>query len=448
MDNGTDTGPLPRSPWKLVLLLPIVIASILANILLLITVKYNKAFRHMPFYYLLSLGLLHTIMAIVGAPPEVFMDLRGDRAPYTYSCAVWVTLDTFFCNNIFLHLLGASLDAMLKTHNPFKYGRTRPKGATILKIGAPWTISLVQSTVMFAISRHDSGKLDGYVCFLQDANVHVLRFLLAYLFPLLIGFMFYIVSLLELKRHRSKTYWDYEKQTEVRALFKSSSMESLNHVEFSPAVENNSGGLINYSNSIFTLEREIRNFHNQDDDEVEENHQCGCKKRTRKRLPNDSVEDGADIIIELSPCPNPNCPNVKNHRRFAQNTNLMEHLDFNFSDENSAPNTKEVPLKSVRHRQIYLKRVLLTEERLSKILAMLYALNTILWSPYIIANLVHSMCTICQPGLSNTLFRNLKWAAYFSAIFSPFLYIVVSREVRNAYLRVVTGNACKKEATN
>jgi hypothetical protein len=79
MDNGTDTGPLPRSPWKLILLLPIVVASIMANILLVITVKYNKAFRHMPFYYLLSLGFLHTIMAIVGAPPEVYMDLRGKQ---------------------------------------------------------------------------------------------------------------------------------------------------------------------------------------------------------------------------------------------------------------------------------------------------------------------------------------------------------------------------------
>ncbi|XP_074655310.1 alpha-2Db adrenergic receptor-like [Tubulanus polymorphus] len=454
MGNSTWTTPIPQSPWKVIFLSPIIVLSIIAQLMLFCVVRSKSTLRHMSYYYLLSLGALHSTMAVIAAPLEVFMEFTGEIEPYESTCSIWVTLDTFFCNNIFLHLLGASLDAMLKTHNPFKYSHPRPRGTTLLKLGAPWTISIVQSTAMFAISQPKSGVLEGYVCFLNDSNFQVLRFLLAFLCPLLTGFTIYLISVLELSRHRSKTYLeDFDKTSEIRGLFRSPSSESLNTMEtrspdFESPTQQNSG-LINYSERIFTMKKGLEMYGETmaDDDDIP----CDCKRRKKRHIKGELQEDGADVIVELTAYHECHCPNFRSRFTGPHSTTQSTYIGLSDIDSTGsnlpAPPSEdqlnslasEFPPKSIRHRQIYLRRLLHSEEKLTKILAVLYTVNLSLWAPYIIGHLLRSTCPTCAYIMNNSLFRNFKWAAYFSCIFNPFIYMVVNRDIRRGYVDLLRG---------
>uniref|UniRef100_A0A1I8GR39 G_PROTEIN_RECEP_F1_2 domain-containing protein n=1 Tax=Macrostomum lignano TaxID=282301 RepID=A0A1I8GR39_9PLAT len=94
-------------------------------------------------------------------------------------------MDTFLCNLVFLHCLGCAIDTWLRLRYPMSYSHSTGKGSTCLKISAPWSVSFIQTTAEFAVSKQYEELYDaaGGACLHRDPNFVILRACMSYGLP-------------------------------------------------------------------------------------------------------------------------------------------------------------------------------------------------------------------------------------------------------------------------
>ncbi|ESN95047.1 hypothetical protein HELRODRAFT_121581, partial [Helobdella robusta] len=137
----------------------IVVAAILGNGLVCLAVYCNSKLRNMFNYFLVSLAISDLMSALFIMPMSIFKTSTDHVIIPKLMCVTWYSLDVLFTSSSICHLCMISVDRYLTLTYPLKYGHSKKKKHTLMKIALVWIISICIAGPLFALTWIDKEPL-------------------------------------------------------------------------------------------------------------------------------------------------------------------------------------------------------------------------------------------------------------------------------------------------
>jgi hypothetical protein len=152
MVNGTAqwTELLPAI-LKGIVMGTIIIAAVLGNALVIISVVRHRKLRIITNYYVVSLALADLLVALCAMTFNASVELTGGTWLFGYvMCDVWNSLDVYFSTASILHLCCISVDRYYAIVRPLEYPITMTHKTVCFMIANVWTLpALISFTPIF-----------------------------------------------------------------------------------------------------------------------------------------------------------------------------------------------------------------------------------------------------------------------------------------------------------
>lgn len=116
----------------------IIIASILGNLLVIVSVMRHRKLRIITNYYVISLALADMLVAMFAMTFNASVQIYGEWLFGYFMCDVWNSLDVYFSTSSILHLCCISVDRYYAIVKPLKYTLTMTKKVVALMILNTW----------------------------------------------------------------------------------------------------------------------------------------------------------------------------------------------------------------------------------------------------------------------------------------------------------------------
>ncbi|XP_040886579.1 dopamine receptor D4 related sequence [Toxotes jaculatrix] len=161
MDNVTpgsfpgDTYLKEYNPVALILGVPLILAIILGNVLVCLSVLTERSLKTATNYFIISLAVADLLLAVLVLPLYVYSEfLGGVWTLSTYICDALMTMDVMLCTASILNLCAISVDRYIAVVVPLKYNRNQFSVRQLVLITATWVLSLgVASPVIFGLNQ-------------------------------------------------------------------------------------------------------------------------------------------------------------------------------------------------------------------------------------------------------------------------------------------------------
>ncbi|GJQ83396.1 hypothetical protein Trydic_g18175 [Trypoxylus dichotomus] len=146
---GSDNSTLPSvddTEWtkslflviKAIIMGGIIIASILGNLLVIISVMRHRKLRVITNYFVVSLAFADMLVAMFAMTFNASVQIFETWLFGYFMCDVWNSLDVYFSTASILHLCCISVDRYYAIVRPLKYPTSMTKGVVALMICATW----------------------------------------------------------------------------------------------------------------------------------------------------------------------------------------------------------------------------------------------------------------------------------------------------------------------
>ncbi|XP_028130069.1 octopamine receptor beta-2R-like [Diabrotica virgifera virgifera] len=116
----------------------IIIASILGNLLVIVSVMRHRKLRIITNYYVISLALADMLVAMFAMTFNASVQIYEEWKFGYFMCDVWNSLDVYFSTSSILHLCCISVDRYYAIVKPLKYPLTMTKNVVAFMILNTW----------------------------------------------------------------------------------------------------------------------------------------------------------------------------------------------------------------------------------------------------------------------------------------------------------------------
>ena len=203
---STSTSLTPEDAPRFILLLgllPMVILTVVANILVMIVIRRDKKLQNSSNWYIFSLAIADAIVGLAVMMPfsvyNIYQYWPWDVVP----CTIWACFDFACCTVSMLHLCLIALDRLWCITQPHTYIGEEAKKRTVAGIIVAWTVgSLVwiPAIVLFRQKDVDNGTMDEKDCLFFPPKEYILvQSILVYFGPIFAMLLLYVELLKALK---------------------------------------------------------------------------------------------------------------------------------------------------------------------------------------------------------------------------------------------------------
>ncbi|KAG8228258.1 hypothetical protein J437_LFUL006225 [Ladona fulva] len=154
---GADVTPVVQ-PWTEVLPMvlrglvmgTIIVAAVLGNILVIISVVRHRKLRVITNYYVVSLALADLLVALCAMTFNASVELTGRWLFGYVMCDMWNSLDVYFSTASILHLCCISVDRYYAIVRPLEYPLCMTRRTVVLMLAHVWLLpALISFTPIF-----------------------------------------------------------------------------------------------------------------------------------------------------------------------------------------------------------------------------------------------------------------------------------------------------------
>ncbi|XP_071639159.1 muscarinic acetylcholine receptor DM1-like isoform X1 [Temnothorax longispinosus] len=147
--NGLDCGgePIQYTFWErgviIVLTIILSLATVIGNIMVMISFKIDKQLQTISNYFLFSLAVADFAIGLISMPLFTLYTVLGYWPLGPHVCDTWLALDYLASNASVLNLLIISFDRYFSVTRPLTYRAKRTTTKAAIMIGSAWGISLL-----------------------------------------------------------------------------------------------------------------------------------------------------------------------------------------------------------------------------------------------------------------------------------------------------------------
>jgi len=124
-----------------VLMSIIIIATVIGNVLVILSVFTYRPLRHVQNFYLVSLAVADLTVALLVMPYNVVYSMLGYWPFGGPFCLAWATCDILTCTASILHLCAIALDRYRAIHDPISYAQKRTIRRVLFCVLVVWFVS-------------------------------------------------------------------------------------------------------------------------------------------------------------------------------------------------------------------------------------------------------------------------------------------------------------------
>jgi len=123
-----------------------IVATIIGNILVVMSVFTYRPLRAVQNFYIVSLAVADLAVAILVMPFNAAVSTANGRWYFGgLWCHIWLTCDILTCTASILNLCAIAVDRYFAVHNPIDYGRSRTVGKVLIAVALVWIASAIIS---------------------------------------------------------------------------------------------------------------------------------------------------------------------------------------------------------------------------------------------------------------------------------------------------------------
>ncbi|XP_067915846.1 D(4) dopamine receptor-like [Heterodontus francisci] len=205
MFNGTAnrTHEVDRSQYNylaLVFGVMLIVAIILGNVLVCLSVLIERSLKTPTNYFIVSLAAADLLLAVLVLPLYVYTEFQGGIWTLSiFLCDALMTMDVMLCTASIFNLCAISVDRYIAVIVPLKYNRNHFSGRQLGLITATWLLSFgVASPVIFGLNNVPNRDVTD--CKLEDGTFVVYSSVCSFFVPCPIMLLLYYGMFRGLKR--------------------------------------------------------------------------------------------------------------------------------------------------------------------------------------------------------------------------------------------------------
>jgi len=145
-DLALDSLPITAvSALFAVLMSIVIVATVVGNVLVVMSVFTYRPLRHVQNFYLVSLAVADLAVALLVMPYNVVYSMLGYWPFGGPFCLAWATCDILTCTASILHLCAIAVDRYRAIHDPIVYARKRTVRRVLFIVFVVWSVSALIS---------------------------------------------------------------------------------------------------------------------------------------------------------------------------------------------------------------------------------------------------------------------------------------------------------------
>lgn len=123
----------------------VMIATVVGNVLVILSVFTYKPLRNVQNMFIVSLAVADITVAVLVMPFNVAYSILGRWLFGLHMCETWLTCDVLCCTASILNLCAIALDRYWAIHDPINYAQKRTLKRVLVMILLVWTFSILIS---------------------------------------------------------------------------------------------------------------------------------------------------------------------------------------------------------------------------------------------------------------------------------------------------------------
>ncbi|XP_078090750.1 D(4) dopamine receptor-like [Mustelus asterias] len=161
----------------------LIVAIILGNVLVCLSVLIERSLKTATNYFIVSLAVADLLLAVLVLPLYVYTEFQGGIWTLNiFLCDALMTMDVMLCTASIFNLCAISVDRYIAVVVPLKYNRNHFSGRQLVLITATWLLSLgVASPVIFGLNNVPDRDVTD--CKLEDGTFVVYSSICSFFVP-------------------------------------------------------------------------------------------------------------------------------------------------------------------------------------------------------------------------------------------------------------------------
>ncbi|KFB51134.1 AGAP002519-PA-like protein [Anopheles sinensis] len=422
----------------------IIIATIVGNILVILSVFTYRPLRIVQNFFIVSLAVSDLTVAILVLPLNVVYSLLGRWEFGVHVCKLWLTSDVLCCTASILNLCAIALDRYWAITDPLHYALKRTLERVLTLIAGVWVLSLIISSPPL-IGWNDWPEEEfqsNFPCQLtSNPGYVILSSLCSFFIPLAIMTIVYIKIYIATRRRFRRRALGYKNNTIGMVRSGAGDKEQNHHDPHQKRPQHDRKSIISETNN-----------HNEHTTE----HGVGEKKVCR--APMRRLKDYLERALGRCDVDGKS-GGTTNNEDGTPRLGALHHLedDSVTDDTGSRESTRvtqdevgsirgsvaPVPLEQsilkpgainqfIEEKQ---KISLSKERRAARILGIIMGVFVVCWLPFFLMYIILTLCPTCCPSSNLTNF--ITWLGYINSALNPIIYTIFNLDFRRAFKRLL-----------
>ncbi|CAG5075166.1 Similar to GCR2: Putative tyramine receptor 2 (Locusta migratoria) [Cotesia congregata] len=387
----------------------LVLATVLGNALVILSVFTYRPLRIVQNFFIVSLAVADLAVAILVMPFNVAYLLLGKWIFGIHLCKLWLTCDVLCCTASILNLCAIALDRYWAITDPINYAQKRTLKRVLATIAGVWILSGAISSPPLAGWNDWPEEIEpGTPCQLTQRQGYVIYSSLGSFFiPLLLMSLVYLEIFLATRRRLRER----ARQSRFGVV---SSTKNKGGAGPGGSGPGGTGGRDNAGGS-----------HDPDDAEESVSSETNHNERTVTTRVHGKpslvvVEDDAatEVTLNMTPC--------RGGKREKHPAATVTTANAN------ATTTTTTVYQFIEERQ----RISLSKERrAARTLGVIMGVFVVCWLPFFLMYVIVPFCPACCPSERMVYF--ITWLGYINSALNPLIYTIFNLDYRRAFRRLL-----------
>ncbi|KAK2143672.1 hypothetical protein LSH36_822g00012 [Paralvinella palmiformis] len=440
LDDGDDGMSLAEAVTFSVLTSICICATIVGNILVIMSVFTYRPLRGVQNFFIVSLAVADLAVAILVLPFNVADFVIGRWVFGAIFCNMWLTFDILTCTASILNLCAIAIDRYYAIHDPIRYAQKRTLKRVLVSIALVWIVSAVIS-IPPLIGWNNSGGNSLYnehsqICQLTSEWGFVIYSASgSFYIPLLImTFVYY--NIFRATRRR------------LRARAKAAAAAKLQHSKNTVAAGGGAGaGDAGAAGTGGNKER-LPSKGTEPSSSAESPDECQDLPPPEQLVPNNNT-------VPNSPRYKPPTRKIRLNLKAVNSNDLDESAKLTCPDETCDNGTAAArvgpkgkregsqPRSQVSQFLEERQRISLSKERrAARTMAIIMGAFVVCWLPFFLMYVIFPFCERCARTTDKRVVNFITWLGYVNSTLNPVIYTIFNIDFRRAFKNLLLGK-CK-----
>jgi len=423
-DLAVDALPItPVSVLFAVLTSVIIVATVVGNVLVILSVFTYRPLRHVQNFYIVSLAVADLAVAVLVMPYNVVYSMLGYWPFGSPFCLAWATCDILTCTASILHLCAIAMDRYRAIHDPITYAQKRTIRRVLFCVFVVWFVSgLISIPPLLGWNKSGLFNQTTRQCQLTDHPGFVVYSASgSFYIPLVVMIFVYIKIYLAVRaRLRARA-----SASVVTAGMRSVALATA--VTGKPEVRPNPETVRNEDNEQIEL-AELE----EGDGELPPTEEARRNDTDQSRR---TSEDDGDSVLRRS------LANGLSSRRFRQimavSTRRYGSRSRLADDDAVGGSMRCATTETGSHLTQFLaekERISLSRERrAARTMAVVMGAFVLCWLPFFLMYVILSFCDSCDHNTDPRVVNFIVWLGYVNSTLNPLIYTVFNVDFRRAF---------------